>query len=137
MPLEKTLVILKPSAVERGLIGEILSRLERKGLRIIELKMLTFTREKAEMLYEEHEGKDFYEELVEYMAGKRVVAAVLEGEDAISVVRNLVGATDPKEAAPGTIRGDFGISLPDNLIHACDSPEKFEREYEAVFKSHS
>jgi nucleoside-diphosphate kinase len=130
---ERTFVMLKPSAVERGLLGEIISRFERKGLRIIAMKMIRMRREEAERLYEVHRGKHFYEQLVSTIAGKRVVVMVLEGRSAISVVRKMVGATDPVNAEPGTIRGDLGLDITDNLVHASDSNESYEHEHRIFF----
>jgi nucleoside-diphosphate kinase len=131
---ERTFVMLKPSAVERGLLGEIISRFERKGLRIIAMKMIRMRREEAERLYEVHRGKHFYEQLVSTIAGKRVVVMVLEGRSAISVVRKMVGATDPVNAEPGTIRGDLGLDMTDNLVHASDSKESYEHEHRIFFE---
>lgn len=130
---EETLIFLKPAAVERGLVGEILSRFERKGFVIKALKMLRMSKEMAEDFYSVHRGKHFFEDLIETISGKRIVAAILSGRDAIKVVRMLVGATDPVEAAPGTIRGDFGLDITDNLIHASDSKESFDREARILF----
>jgi len=133
MEVERTFVMLKPSCVERGLIGEVISRFERKGLKIIQLKVEKLNREKAEKLYEVHRGKPFYQNLISAVAGKTVVLMVVEGRRAISVVRKLVGATDPAEAEAGTIRGDLAIELTDNLIHAADSPESYQREHRIFF----
>jgi nucleoside-diphosphate kinase len=130
---ERTFVMLKPSCVDRGLIGEVISRFERKGLAIKGLKMLVMTREMAERLYEVHKGKEFYEKLIDTVAGKRVVALLLEGREAIAVVRKLIGATDPAKAEPGTIRGDLGLDLTDNIIHASDSRESYQREAPIFF----
>jgi len=132
--IERTFVMLKPSCVEKGFIGEVISRFERKGLRVIQLKVVKMSREKAEELYKVHYGKPFYEDLINVIAGKTVVAMILEGRKAITVVRRLIGATDPAEAQPGTIRGDLAINLTDNLIHASDSPESYQREYKIFFK---
>jgi nucleoside-diphosphate kinase len=131
---ERTFVMLKPSAVERGLLGEIISRFERKGLRIIAVKMIRMRREEAERLYEVHRGKHFYEQLVSTIAGKRVVVMVLEGRSAISVVRKMIGATDPVNAEPGTIRGDLGLDITDNLVHASDGKESYEHEHRIFFE---
>ena len=131
---ERTFVMLKPSAVERGLLGEIISRFERKGLRIIAMKMIRMRREEAERLYEVHRGKHFYEQLVSTIAGSRVVVMVLEGRSAISVVRKMIGATDPVNAEPGTIRGDLGLDITDNLVHASDSKESYEHEHRIFFE---
>ena len=133
MEVERTFVMLKPSCVERGLIGEVISRFERKGLKIIQLKVEKLSKEKAEKLYEVHRGKPFYQNLINTVAGKTVVLMVLEGRRAISVVRKLVGATDPAEAEAGTIRGDLAIEITDNLIHAADSRESYQREHKIFF----
>jgi nucleoside-diphosphate kinase len=134
MAVERTLIIIKPGAVARGLVGEVLSRLEKKGLKIVGLKMLKMSREKAEELYSVHKGKHFYEELINYITSAPVVAGVVEGDDAIQVVRKVIGPTNPKEAPPGTIRGDFGISITQNVIHASDSKESAEREIKIFFE---
>jgi len=134
MTVERTLIIVKPGAVMRGLIGEVLSRLEKKGLKIVGLKMLWVSREKAEELYSVHKGKHFYEELINYITSTPVVAGVVEGEDAIQVVRRIIGPTNPKEAPPGTIRGDYGLSITQNIIHASDSKESAEREIKIFFQ---
>ncbi|MHC1628136.1 MAG: nucleoside-diphosphate kinase [Candidatus Nezhaarchaeales archaeon] len=134
MAVERTLIIVKPGAVMRGLIGEVLSRLEKKGLKIVGLKMLWVSREKAEELYSVHKGKHFYEELINYITSTPVVAGVIEGEDAIQVVRRVIGPTNPKEAPPGTIRGDYGLSITQNIIHASDSKESAEREIKIFFQ---
>jgi len=131
---ERTFIMLKPSCVERGLVGEILSRLEKKGLKIIQIKFLKMSREIAEELYSIHKGRDFYENLIKTLEGRRVVAIVIEGRKAIEVVRKMIGATDPAHAEPGTIRGDLAIELIDNLIHASDSIESYQREYKIFFK---
>jgi nucleoside-diphosphate kinase len=131
---ERTFVMLKPSAVERGLLGEIISRFERKGLRILAMKMIRMRREEAERLYEVHRGKHFYDQLVSTIAGSRVVVMVLEGRSAILVVRKMIGATDPVNAEPGTIRGDLGLDITDNLVHASDSKESYEHEHRIFFE---
>ncbi|MEB3758127.1 MAG: nucleoside-diphosphate kinase [Desulfurococcales archaeon] len=133
MAVEKTFVMIKPDAVKRGLIGEIVSRLERKGLKIKALKMVKLTRERAEQLYSVHRDKPFFNDLVEFVTSGPVVAMVLEGDSAISVVRLLIGSTDARKAAPGTIRGDFALDIQENVVHASDSPESFEREYRVFF----
>ncbi|MDJ0273789.1 MAG: nucleoside-diphosphate kinase [Nitrososphaerota archaeon] len=130
---ERTFVMLKPSAVERGLMGEIISRFERKGLKVVAMKLIRMRREDAERLYAVHRGKHFYEQLVSTIAGRRVVVMVLEGRSAISVVRKMLGATDPVNAEPGTIRGDFGLDITDNLVHASDSAESYEYEHRIFF----
>ena len=126
--MERTLVLLKPDAVQRGLVGSILSRFEAKGLSIVGLKMRTFDRSVLEQHYEVHKERPFYPNLVEFMTSGPVVAIALEGKDAITVVRTLVGKTNAREAAPGTIRGDFGMSFSNNLVHASDGEDtaKFE-----------
>ena len=132
MSAERTLVLVKPDGVSRGLAGAILARVEAKGYQLAELKLLTATRELLEQHYAEHEGKPFYEPLVEFMLSGPVVAAVFEGERVIEGFRSLAGATDPTSAAPGTIRGDFGrdwgLKVQQNLVHGSDSPESAERE---------
>jgi len=126
--MQRTLVLAKPDAVQRGLIGEIISRFERKGLKVVGLRLLTVPREMAERHYAVHAGKHFYDGLVEFITSGPVAAIALEGPDAIAVVRLMVGKTMPNEADPGTIRGDFGISGLRNLIHASDAPETAESE---------
>jgi nucleoside-diphosphate kinase len=130
---ERTFVILKPDAVQRGLVGEIVSRTEKKGLKIVALKMLQLDRALAERLYAVHRGKSFFEELVKFVTCSPVVAMVVEGDEAIRVVRKLMGATNPFEAEPGTIRGDFGLDLTKNLIHGSDSPETAAGEIALFF----
>jgi nucleoside-diphosphate kinase len=121
--MERTLVLVKPDGVQRGLIGEIVARFERKGLKVVGLRLLAVPREMAERHYAVHAGKHFYEGLVEFITSGPVAAVALEGPDAIATVRRLVGATMPNEADPGTIRGDLGISGLRNLIHASDGAE--------------
>ncbi len=133
MAKERTFVMIKPDGVRRGLIGEIISRIERKGLKIVAMKMVKMSREKAEELYAEHKGKHFFEELISYVTSGPVVAMVVEGESAVSVMRKLIGPTDGREAPPGTIRGDFALSKSENVIHASDSVEKAEREIKVLF----
>lgn len=118
---ERTLILVKPDGVQRGLIGEILGRLERRGLKLVALKLVQVERGLAEEHYAEHKGKGFYEGLVAYIMGGPVVAAVFEGADAVAAVRATVGATNPAKAAAGTIRGDLGIEIARNLIHASDT----------------
>ena len=131
--MQRTLVLAKPDAVQRGLVGEIIGRFERKGLKIVGLRHLTVPREMAEQHYAVHAGKHFYEGLVEFITSGPVTAVALEGPDAIAVVRRMVGKTMPNEAEPGTIRGDLGISGLRNLIHASDAPETAEAELELWF----
>jgi len=132
---DRTLVICKPDAVERRLVGEIISRLERKGLRIAEMRMETITKEIAGQHYGEHQGKPFYDDLVAFITRGPVVLMVVEGPEAYSVVRTLMGTTNPRQAAPGTIRGDLAIELTENLVHGSDSPESAAREIGLFFGS--
>jgi len=126
--MQRTLVLAKPDAVQRGLIGEIIGRFERKGLKVVGLRLLAVPREMAEEHYAVHAGKHFYDGLVELITSGPVAAVALEGPDAIAVVRRLVGKTMPNEAEPGTIRGDLGVSGLRNLIHASDAPETADAE---------
>ena len=125
---ERTLVLIKPDALERSLAGEILGRLERRGLQIRAAKLVQLDRSLAERHYAEHREKPFFGELVDFITSAPTLALVVEGESAISVVRTTIGATNPAEAAPGTIRGDLALAMPDNLVHGSDSPESAERE---------
>ena len=131
--MERTLVLLKPDAVQRALVGEILSRLERKGLRFAAMKLMRVSEELAHRHYGEHEGKPFFGELVSFITSGPVLAIIVEGENAVSLVRSLIGATNPVEASPGTIRGDLGIAIGMNLIHGSDSPESAARETALFF----
>jgi nucleoside-diphosphate kinase len=126
--LERTLVLVKPDAMSRKLAGEIVARFERRGLELRAGRLLTVDRSLAEEHYAEHTEKPFFAELVDFITSGPTLAFVLEGEGAINVVRTTIGATDPAEAAPGTIRGDLSLSMPDNLVHGSDSPESAERE---------
>ena len=128
MAVESTLVLIKPDAVERKLAGEILARFEQRGLEIREARLLTVDRALADEHYAEHREKPFFGELVEFITSAPTLALVLEGEAAISVVRTTMGATNPTDAAPGTIRGDLALAMPDNLVHGSDSPESARRE---------
>jgi nucleoside-diphosphate kinase len=130
----RTLVLCKPDAVERGLVGEIVGRLERKGLRIVAMDRLQIEKELAARHYAEHDGKPFYDELVTFITRGPVVAMVVEGgPDTWKVVRALMGATDPRDAAPGTIRGDFALEVTENLVHGSDGPESAAREIALFF----
>ncbi|AKG92537.1 nucleoside diphosphate kinase [Geoglobus ahangari] len=133
MEVERTFVMVKPDGVQRGLIGEVVSRLERKGLKIVAMKMLRIPKEMAETHYAEHREKPFFNALVSYITSGPVVAMVVEGKSAISVVRNLVGKTNPVEAEPGTIRGDLAMDIGRNVVHASDSPESAKREISIFF----
>ncbi len=130
---EQTLIVLKPDAVERNLIGEILSRFEKSNFSIVKLQKLNYSKEMAELFYSVHKEKPFFGELVSYIISDPVVVAVLEGENAIEKVREINGATDPEKAVKGSIRGDFGISITKNTVHASDSPQSFEKEVKVVF----
>jgi len=130
---QKTFVLLKPDAVQRGLVGEIIARFEAKGFVIDELKQMTVSRELAETHYGEHKGKPFYEDLVGFITGGPSVAICLRGPEAVGVVRKMMGATRFTDAEPGTIRGDFAHDLTANLVHGSDSPESAERELKLFF----
>jgi len=131
--MEQTLVLVKGDGVRRRLVGEIIRRIENVGLDIREMQLMDVSRELAEEHYSEHREKPFFGELVEFITAFPVVAVRVEGEGAIKVVRKLMGATNPAEAAPGTIRGDLALSMPDNLVHGSDSPESAVRELELFF----
>jgi nucleoside diphosphate kinase (EC 2.7.4.6) len=133
MPVERTLIVIKPDGVRRGLVGEVISRFERKGFKLRALKMTWMTREQAEQFYEVHRGKPFYEELVKFITSGPVVAIIVEGESAISVARIMIGATDSRKAQPGTIRGDYSLSILENVVHASDSEESFYKEHKVLF----
>jgi nucleoside-diphosphate kinase len=128
LAVESTLVLIKPDALERQLAGEILARFERRGLGVRAARLLTVDRALADEHYAEHREKPFFGELVEFITSAPTLALVLEGESAISVVRTTMGATNPTNAAPGTIRGDLALAMPDNLVHGSDSPESAQRE---------
>lgn len=132
--IEQTLAIIKPDAIQRGFVGEIIKRIENKGFKIVQLKSMIFSKECVEKFYEEHKGKPFYEGLINFMANKQVIVMILERENAVKVLRKLVGSTDPTEASPGTIRGDLGLGLPNNSIHASDSVHSAKREIELLFR---
>jgi nucleoside-diphosphate kinase len=131
--MERTLILVKPDAFERNLTGEIIARFERKGLRLRALKLMTMTRELAEEHYAEHEGKPFFEELVSFITSGPLVAMVLEGEAVVQAARQVIGATNPLEASPGSIRGDLAISVGQNMVHGSDSPESGTREVGLFF----
>ena len=133
MTVESTLLIVKPDAVRRGLIGEVLRRVEAKGLRLAEMRMITIEQATAEEHYAEHREKAFFDELVGFIGSGPVVVARLEGERAVPVLRSLIGPTDPALAPPGTIRGDFGLIITENLVHGSDSTESAERELKLFF----
>ncbi len=131
--MERTLVILKPDAVQRGLIGSILTRIEQRGFRIVAMKMMRISRELAERHYAEHKGRSFYEGLIAFITSAPVVVMVVEGPQAVRIIRQMMGKTNAADAAPGTIRGDFGLSNQRNLIHGSDSPESAAREIALYF----
>ena len=132
---ERTLVLIKPDAMERGLAGEIVGRLERRGLALRAAKLVRVDRALAGEHYAEHREKPFFGELVEFITSAPTLALVVEGEGAIGVVRATMGATNPRDAAPGTIRGDLALAMPDNLVHGSDSPESAEREIALWFSA--
>lgn len=131
---EKTLFIIKPDAVARNIVGQIVARFERKGFKILKLKLFTFTQEQAENFYGVHKDKPFFGDLTAFITSGPVVAAVIEGNNAVATTRIMVGATKSFEAAPGSIRGDFGLGFTDNIIHASDSQESFEHESMVAFE---
>jgi nucleoside-diphosphate kinase len=133
MAVERTLVLIKPDAVQRGLAGEILGRFEQRGLVIREARLVQVDRELAEKHYAEHSEKPFFGELVEFITSAPTLALALEGEGAIATVRRTMGATNPADSEPGSIRGDLALSMPDNLVHGSDSPESAQRELELWF----
>lgn len=130
---ERTLVLVKPDGVMRSLVGEVITRLEKKGLKLVGMKLIRVDRRLAETHYGEHKGKPFFEGLVEYISSGPVVAMVWEGKGAIAAVRSLTGATDPAKASPGTIRGDLALNINFNLVHASDSEASAKREMELFF----
>jgi nucleoside-diphosphate kinase len=133
MAIERTLVFVKPNGVARGLSGEIIARFERRGLSLKGLRLLQVSRELAEEHYGEHKGKGFFEELVTFITSGPIVAMVLEGPAAVAVARSMMGPTDPLEAGPGTIRGDFALEIGENVVHGSDSPASAEREIGLYF----
>jgi nucleoside-diphosphate kinase len=133
MTAERTLVLCKPDAVERGLVGEIVGRIERKGLSIVALEQRILDAGTAKQHYAEHDGKPFFDDLVAFITRAPLVAMVVEGPDAWKVMRTMMGATNPREAAPGTIRGDLAIELTENLVHGSDGPESAAREIALFF----
>ena len=131
--MERTLILVKPDAFARGLTGEIIARFERKGLKIVAMRYMQVTEDLAKQHYAEHDGKPFFGELVEFITSGPIVALVLEGESAIKAARQVIGATNPLEAAPGSIRGDFAIAVGQNMVHGSDSSESGEREAKLFF----
>jgi len=131
--MERTLILVKPDAFARNLTGEIIARFERKGLRLVAMSLMTMSRDLAARHYAEHEGKGFYEELVTFITSGPLVAMVLEGESAVAAARQAIGATNPLEATTGSIRGDYAISVGQNMVHGSDSPESAAREVALFF----
>ena len=136
MGLERTFVAVKPDGVQRGIVGEVISRFERRGLKLIGLKLIQVSPDTAEKHYGEHKGKPFYEGLVNFITSGPVVAMVWEGKNSIALARNVIGATNPANAAPGSIRGDLAVDIGRNIVHGSDGPESAEREV-AIFFNHS
>ncbi len=132
---ERTLVLVKPDGVRRGLVGEVVSRLERKGLTLLALELRTLDRATAEEHYAEHVERPFFGELVDFIAGGPLVALVVEGPRAVEAVRTLMGVTDPVKSAPGSLRGDYALEIGQNLVHGSDSPESAQREVKLFFPS--
>ncbi len=132
--VERTYLMVKPDGVQRGLCGEIVSRFEKKGLKLVAMKLMVIPKETAENHYGEHKGKKFYDSLISYIISGPVLAMVWEGDGAVAVCRGMMGKTNPQESAPGTIRGDFGMQTGMNIIHGSDSPESAEREIAIFFK---
>jgi len=133
--MERTLILAKPDAVQRGLMGEIIARLERRGLKIVGLKLIKVSKELAQAHYEEHRDKPFFQGLIDYITWCPIAAMVVEGPDAIEIARSTIGSTNPVVAAPGSIRGDLGVSVSRNLVHGSDGPASAEREIKLFFKS--
>jgi nucleoside-diphosphate kinase len=131
--VERTLILVKPDAFARNLTGEIIARFERKGLRLVALEQMTISRELGSEHYVEHEGKPFYGELVDFITSGPLVAMVLSGDQAITAARQVIGATNPLEASPGSVRGDYAIAVGQNMVHGSDSPESAEREVKLFF----
>ncbi|TMD16207.1 MAG: nucleoside-diphosphate kinase [Chloroflexi bacterium] len=135
-PAERTLVLVKPDGVQRGLVGEIVARLERRGLKLVALKLMQLPSERAARHYAEHQGKVFYEGLIRFITSGPIVAMVWQGREAVTVVRSLMGATDPLKAAPGTVRGDLALDLGMNVIHGSDSTARAGAEIALFFEDH-
>jgi len=132
---DQTLILIKPDAVKKGLIGTILSRFEDKGFKITKLKMMRLSNEDAKRFYDIHMGKPFFNDLVSFITSGPIVAAMIEGKNAQETIRRMIGPTNPKDAPKGTIRGDFATSITENAIHASDSPENLLKEYKVIFGS--
>jgi len=132
---DQTLILIKPDAIKKGLIGAILKRFEDSGFRIIKLKMMRLSEEDAKKFYSIHTKKPFFNNLIPFITSSSVVAAIIEGEEVRAITRKIIGTTNPKKAPPGTIRGDFGTSITENAIHASDSYDSFLKEYKVIFRS--
>ena len=132
--MERSLVLIKPDAIQRGLAGKIISRLEEKGLKIVAMKMLRMDKNLAQRHYAVHKGKPFFDDLVNFIASSPIIAAVFQGGNAVEIIRQVMGETDPAKARSGTIRGDFGIDIGHNLVHGSDSLENASKEIELFFK---
>ncbi len=130
---ERTFLMVKPDGVQRGLIGNVISRVEQKGLKIVGLKLMKISQELATQHYGEHKGKPFYDGLINFITSAPVAAMVLEGDDAVDIVRTMIGVTDPRKAAPGTVRGDLAVFMGKNVVHGSDSLESAEREINLFF----
>jgi nucleoside-diphosphate kinase len=133
--MERSLVLIKPDAIQRGLAGEIISRLEKKGLKIVAMKMLHMDNNLAQRHYDIHKGKDFFDDLVNFITSSPLIAIVFQGKNAVEIIRQMMGETDPAKAQSGTIRGDFGIDIGHNLIHGSDSQENASREINLFFSA--
>jgi len=133
--MERSLVLIKPDAIQRGLAGEIISRLERKGLKIVAIKMLHMDKNLAQRHYAIHKGKAFFNDLVDFITSSPLIAIVFQGKNAVEIIRQMMGETDPAKAKPGTIRGDFGIDIGHNLIHGSDSLENASKEIDLFFSA--
>ena len=133
--MERSLVLIKPDAIQRGLAGKIISRLEEKGLKIVAMKMLRMDKNSAQRHYAVHKGKAFFDDLVNFIASSPIIAAVFQGGNAVEIIRQVMGETDPAKARSGTIRGDFGIDIGHNLVHGSDSLENASKEIELFFKT--
>jgi len=134
--IERTFVMVKPDGVQRGLVGEVVSRIEKRGIKVCAMKMMKIPKELAERHYGEHKGKSFYDGLVAFITSGPVVCMVLEGDNAVTVVRAMMGKTNPQDAAPGTIRGDLAMHMSKNVVHGSDSPESAKREIELFFNDY-
>ncbi|WP_455370045.1 nucleoside-diphosphate kinase [[Eubacterium] cellulosolvens] len=132
--MEKTLLLIKPEGVMRGLIGEVIARLEKKGLNIAAIKLLKMSKSQSEALYSMHKTKDFFPKLIDHMTSSPIIAMVIEGPNVVNIARAMIGATDPKDAAPGTIRAEFALNKTQNIVHASDSSENATRETSIFFR---